>query len=441
MARPHWQRLFSLESSGSATYHGGLRFGSWEMSAYGCDAMIIRNREVRRRLRWVLVGLIVCAAATSTGQAQLRDRPKSEAWKYKAKRSWKYKPKQSWKYHPTRSWKYHPTQFEKYRPKQSWKYHPKQQLEYVRRLDTQEHAYRIACTHPLIAELVEQLTGDRALVEAVALDISKLQTGFVPHSLRADMSFHNGLDAQGWSEGTLEKFCRAKPIYAVTKTMSPAQLIELPGDEGRHDPHVWLDISTWRKFAELAARKVSEFDSADPSYYLANYKRYAGELDQLDAYAQRVLATIPQESRVLITDSPALGYLVRQYGIEIRALTQLQEDLRTADGIIEFLADRDITTIFSDNPGSSRWINALIERADNAGHELKLGEPLLLDVAGAPGSYEGSYIGMMDHNVTTIARALGGSAPAGGMRGTLQQPTTRNEPAGARGAVQATPPF
>ena len=31
---------------------------------------------------------------------------------------------------------------------------------------------------------------------------------------------------------------------------------------------------------------------------------------------------------------------------------------------------------------------------------------------GAPGTYEGTYVGMIDHNVTTITRALGGEAPA-----------------------------
>jgi manganese/zinc/iron transport system substrate-binding protein len=30
---------------------------------------------------------------------------------------------------------------------------------------------------------------------------------------------------------------------------------------------------------------------------------------------------------------------------------------------------------------------------------------------GAPGTYEGTYVGMIDHNATTIARALGGEAP------------------------------
>jgi manganese/zinc/iron transport system substrate-binding protein len=38
---------------------------------------------------------------------------------------------------------------------------------------------------------------------------------------------------------------------------------------------------------------------------------------------------------------------------------------------------------------------------------------------GNPGTYEGTYIGMIDHNVTTIVRALGGEAPATGFQDKL----------------------
>jgi len=34
---------------------------------------------------------------------------------------------------------------------------------------------------------------------------------------------------------------------------------------------------------------------------------------------------------------------------------------------------------------------------------------------GPPGTYEGTYIGMIDSNATKVARALGGAAPARGM--------------------------
>ena len=38
---------------------------------------------------------------------------------------------------------------------------------------------------------------------------------------------------------------------------------------------------------------------------------------------------------------------------------------------------------------------------------------------GPPDTYEGTYIGMIDHNVTTIASALGAEVPDGGMSGLL----------------------
>jgi manganese/zinc/iron transport system substrate-binding protein len=40
---------------------------------------------------------------------------------------------------------------------------------------------------------------------------------------------------------------------------------------------------------------------------------------------------------------------------------------------------------------------------------------------GSDGAYEGTYVGMIDHNITLIVRALGGEAPARGMQGSLAE--------------------
>jgi len=48
-----------------------------------------------------------------------------------------------------------------------------------------------------------------------------------------------------------------------------------------------------------------------------------------------------------------------------------------------------------------------------------IGGELFSDAMGDAGSYEGTYIGMIDHNITTIVRALGGEAPVSGMIGEL----------------------
>ena len=68
---------------------------------------------------------------------------------------------------------------------------------------------------------------------------------------------------------------------------------------------------------------------------------------------------------------------------------------------------------------SERNVRALVDGAAARGHEVAIGGLLYSDAMGTPGTYEGTYIGMIDHNVTTIARALGGAAAPAGMNGQL----------------------
>ena len=49
---------------------------------------------------------------------------------------------------------------------------------------------------------------------------------------------------------------------------------------------------------------------------------------------------------------------------------------------------------------SDRNVRALIEGAAAKGHEVVIGGELFSDAMGEPGTYEGTYLGMIDHNVT-----------------------------------------
>jgi manganese/zinc/iron transport system substrate-binding protein len=61
-----------------------------------------------------------------------------------------------------------------------------------------------------------------------------------------------------------------------------------------------------------------------------------------------------------------------------------------------------------------------VEGANALGHDVVIGGKLFSDAMGPPGTYEGTYIGMIDHNITTIAHALGGETPPAGMQGKLK---------------------
>jgi manganese/zinc/iron transport system substrate-binding protein len=55
-------------------------------------------------------------------------------------------------------------------------------------------------------------------------------------------------------------------------------------------------------------------------------------------------------------------------------------------------------------------VRALVEGARARGHDVIIGGSLFSDAMGQTGTYEGTYIGMIDSNVTTITNALGGQA-------------------------------
>ena len=65
-------------------------------------------------------------------------------------------------------------------------------------------------------------------------------------------------------------------------------------------------------------------------------------------------------------------------------------------------------------------IQAIVEGCKQKQWDVRIGGELFTDAMGAPGTYTGTYLGMMDHNATIIARALGGEAPETGKHGKLQ---------------------
>lgn len=159
----------------------------------------------------------------------------------------------------------------------------------------------------------------------------------------------------------------------------------------------------------------------------AQFRRNLGALQAriaaLDAYAERAIASIPAQQRVLVTAHDAFNYFARRYRIEVKGIqglsTESEAGVRRIQELVGLLVDRRIPAVFVESSVSDRNVLALIEGARARGHAVALGGELFSDAMGPPGSYEGTYVGMIDHNVTTVVRALGGQAPEKGFQGRL----------------------
>lgn len=212
----------------------------------------------------------------------------------------------------------------------------------------------------------------------------------------------------------------------IEKTRS--QLKEAGGyvlnDESEHyDPHVWMDVRGWIQATKVVANALAEYDPKNADYYQKNAKAYIAKLQKLDDYARQAIGSIPEQQRYLVTAHDAFNYMGRAYDIEVRGIqglsTESEAGVRDIEQLINFLVENQIPAVFVETSVSDKNIRALIEGAAARGHSLVIGGELFSDAMGTPGSYEGTYIGMIDHNATTIARALGGEAPEKGLNGKL----------------------
>lgn len=288
--------------------------------------------------------------------------------------------------------------------------------------------YKVTCTTGMVADIVRQIAGDKATVtgligEGVDPHLYTATRSDVAALLGADVVFYSGLMLEGKMTDALVKIGRKRPVYAVTEAIDRALLLEPPEFAGHHDPHVWMDASLWKQCTLMVARTLGELDSPNAGYYQKNYDGYAEQLDQLHAYAERVLSTIPEKSRVLVTAHDAFNYMARAYNLSVRGIqgisTESEAGIDDINRIVSMLVARDIRAVFVETSVSEKNVRALIEGAGARGKEVVIGGSLFSDAMGKPGTYEGTYVGMIDHNVTVITNALGGAAPPKGMNGRL----------------------
>ena len=292
----------------------------------------------------------------------------------------------------------------------------------------QQQKLKVVATTSMIADAVRQVGGDRVEVSAL------MGAGVDPHTYRqtrsdivamtkADVVFWHGLYLEAQLEGFFGDLAKRKKVIPLAEALPKEKLHSSAQYPGRYDPHVWMDPQLWRSVISAARDELIKLDPEGSALFKANAERHLAEVDKLTTYAQQALAKVPEKTRVLITAHDAFSYFGRAFGYEVLGIqgisTESEAGLKQIEDLVQVIVDRKIGAIFIESSVSDRNIKALIEGAAAKGHKVVIGGELFSDAMGPPGTYEGTYIGMIDHNVTVIARALGGSPPARGLNNQL----------------------
>ena len=290
------------------------------------------------------------------------------------------------------------------------------------------YPYTVVTTVGMVTDIVRQVAADKATV------VGLLGAGVDPHLykpsrddvatlMRAQIVFYSGLMLEGKMADTLVKLARTRPVHAVTELIPPETLLEPEEMPGHHDPHVWMDPAAWAQAVEAVAQALAVFDPPNAALYRQNATRYAEQCHQLRTYGQKVMATVPEARRVLVSSHDAFNYFGRAFGLRVMGVqglsTESEAGLQRINELVDFLVRHEVPAVFVESSVPRKSIEALVQGAQARGWRVRIGGELFSDAMGPAGTYEGTYLGMVDHNLTTVARALGGEAPARGWQGKL----------------------
>ncbi len=286
----------------------------------------------------------------------------------------------------------------------------------------------VVATTGMIADAARRVGGPHVEVKAL------MGPGVDPHSyrqtrtdiqaaIRADLVLWHGLYLEAQMEEFLLKLGERGTAVPVGEAVPEAQLIGHEDYAGRFDPHVWMVPDLWTYVVGGVRDALTEAAPDHAESFAANAAAHLEELAQLGSYARTSLASVPDPARVLLSAHDAFGYFGKAYGFEVVGIqgisTESEAGLSRIGSLVDMLVSRDIRAVFVETSVSDRNVRALIEGAAAQGHKVVIGGELYSDAMGEPGTYEGTYLGMIDHNVTAIAGALGGDVPARGMQGKL----------------------
>ncbi|MEX0370212.1 MAG: zinc ABC transporter substrate-binding protein [Tateyamaria sp.] len=287
----------------------------------------------------------------------------------------------------------------------------------------------IVATTGMIADMVRSVGGEHVTVKGL------MGAGVDPHAYRqtrsdivamtrADAVLWHGLYLEAQMEDFLLDLGRSRNVHAVAEAVDPDRLLAHEDYAGRFDPHIWMDPDLWVQCVPAVVDVLTELKPEARQSFEANAADFMSEAQGLSTYARALLTSVPAERRVLLTAHDAFGYFGAAYDFEVMGIqgisTESEAGLNRIRTLVDLLVSRDLPAVFVETSVSDRNVRALVEGAAARGHQVRIGGALFSDAMGPTGTYEGTWLGMIDHNVTTIARALGADVPAGGRLGLLK---------------------
>jgi ABC-type Zn uptake system ZnuABC Zn-binding protein ZnuA len=259
----------------------------------------------------------------------------------------------------------------------------------------------------IISDVVKNIGGDKVDSKSIC------GVGIDPHTYKAkpndprlvsesDIVFINGFALEHWIEEMVHNAGGNKKVVTVTEGITPMTDEKGYGDP---DPHAWFNVQYVKTYAVNIQKALSEIDKPNEQYYKQNLDSYLKTLDSLDAWIKTEIEKIPKEKRIIITSHDAFRYFGMAYGVEVNGLqgisTEAKVQTEDVKNLIDLIKARKLSSVFIETSVNPKLLEEISKETG-----AKVGGTLYSDSVGDEGTFEGTYIGAVTHNVNTIVNAL-----------------------------------
>lgn len=275
----------------------------------------------------------------------------------------------------------------------------------------------VVATTGQVTDIVHSIAGNRVNIvglmgAGVDPHLYKASESDVQRLAAADVILFNGLKLEAKMQPIFEKMSRSKIVVPVAEAISKEHLLDSESYQGHFDPHVWFDVLNWKTVVEKVGFVLIQADPDNAAEYQRRMMDYLSQLDELHQMVVKKSQELKPEQRVLVTAHDAFRYFGKAYGFDVVGLQGISTDSQagTADVIrlAEFITKRKIRAIFVESSVPERNIQAVVEAVRARGWDVKVGGELFSDAMGDAGTLEGTYMGMIKHNIETIVNGLKG---------------------------------
>nr|WP_035446484.1 metal ABC transporter substrate-binding protein [Atopobacter phocae] len=290
----------------------------------------------------------------------------------------------------------------------------KQTTEKAENMDS-EGKLKVVVTNSILADITKNIAGDLIDLHSI------VPIGQDPHeyeplpedvqkTTRADLIIYNGINLETGGNAWFTKLVKNankeenKDYFAASDGVEIIHL-EGKGEEGKEDPHAWLNLENGIIYAQNIAKQLIAKDPENKDAYEKNLKAYTEKLDELDKEAKEKFNNIPDSKKLIVTSEGCFKYFSKAYGVPSAYIWEINtEEEGTPDQIkdlVRKLRESEVPALFVESSVDDRPMKTVSKDAG-----VPIFAKIFTDSVANPGEEGDSYYAMMKWNLDKISEGL-----------------------------------